>query len=47
MGSPGYNGAVLTVCPLRQCQSRAMLEGIWLVAFPPEISTSETVVTGP
>lgn len=47
MGSTGNNGAVLTVCPLRQRQSRAMLEGIWCVAFPPEISTSETVVTGP
>lgn len=47
MGSPGNNGAVLTVCPLRQCQSRAMLQGIWQVAFLPEISASETVVTGP
>lgn len=47
MGVPGNNGAPLTVSPLRQCQSRAMLQGIWQVAFPPEISASETVVTGP
>ncbi len=47
MGWPGNNGAVLTVCPLRQGQSRATLEGIWLAAFPPEISTSENVVTDP
>lgn len=44
MGSPGNNSAVLTLCPLRQCQIRAALEGIWRVAFPPEISSGESVV---
>lgn len=47
MDRPGYSAAVLTVCPLRQCQCRAMLEGIWLVAFPPEISACKSVATGP
>lgn len=44
---PGNNAELLTVCPPRQCQSEAMLEGVRIVALSPEISTGKTVGIGP